>query len=67
MTGSIFRLPIQEEGSSTLQPNVSSSRAPQTIAPPVVSPPPSRHVWSQRLGLCTPGERGKAAEEHPSE
>jgi hypothetical protein len=39
LTGFLFGFPPQEEGSSTPQPNVCSSPAAQTIAPPVVSPP----------------------------
>jgi hypothetical protein len=40
--------------------------AAQTIAPPVVSSPLPRRVWSQHLLLCAPGARSKAAGEHLS-
>lgn len=37
-----------------------------SIAPPVDSPPLPRRVWSQRLRLCGPGARSKAAEAPPN-
>jgi hypothetical protein len=40
--------------------------AAQMIVPPVDSPPLPRRVRSQRLGLCGPGARSKAAEVPPN-
>jgi len=40
--------------------------ASQTIALPVVTPPLPRRVQGQRLCLCAPGARSKAAEVHLS-
>jgi hypothetical protein len=42
LTGSISGLPPQEQGPSAPRCNVCSSPAPQTIAPPVASPAPTR-------------------------
>jgi hypothetical protein len=64
--GSIFGLPPQEGGPRAARSTVCSSPAAQMIAPPVVSPPLPRRLLSRRLGLCVPGERSKAGEEHPS-
>src|SRR6266436_4351605 len=48
LTGSIFSLPPHEEGPSAPRSTVSSNPAPQTIAPPVVSPPLPRRAESRR-------------------
>lgn len=42
--GSIFSIPTQEAGLCPQDPNVSSSPAPHTIAPPVVSSPLPRRL-----------------------
>jgi hypothetical protein len=55
LTGSIFSLPPHEEGPSAPRSTVSSNPAPQTIAPPVVSPPLPRRAESRRLRV--PGAR----------
>ena len=43
-----------------------SGLAAQTTAPPVVWPPLPRRLESQRMLVCGPGVRSKAAEEHPN-
>jgi hypothetical protein len=50
-TGCLFGLP-QKARPSAPRCNVFSSPVPQTIAPPVASPAPTRQVEGQRLHLC---------------
>lgn len=66
LTGSLFGLPPHEEGLSAARSTVCSSRAPQTIAPPVASLAPTRLLWDLLLRLCAPGARSKAGGEPPS-
>ena len=51
LTGFLFGLPPQEERPSAPGSTVCSRHAPQTIAPPVVSPPLPRRMWGQRLSV----------------
>jgi len=57
LAGSLFGLPPQKERPFTQEPNVCSSRAVQTIAPHVVSPPLPQRLSSRCLCLCVPGAR----------
>jgi len=57
LTCSIFDLAPHEDEPSVAYSTVCSSPAAQTIAPPVVSPPLSHQVESQRQRLYAPGVR----------
>ena len=56
LSGSLSGLPPQE-GPSAPRYTAGFSLAPQTIAPPAVTPPLLRQVQGQRLNGCAPGTR----------
>ena len=63
LAGSLFGHPLQKARPSAAGFTVCSSRARQTIAPPVDVPPLPRRLESRYRCRCVPGARSKAAGE----
>jgi hypothetical protein len=60
ITGSVFSLPIHEEGPSAPPPNAFSSLEPRLTAPTVASPAPTRLWWDLPLRKSRPWSEVKS-------